>query len=344
MKNILITGASGFIGHHFIDHFLVNTDWMIYGISHNEVHRDRILNSKHYQNNKNRLVLISHDLNYPIDHSALQTRNYPYKYYNPWPNIDYIINLAGLSHVEDSINDPGPFVLNNIKCMINILEFARESKVEKFIHLSTDEIYGPMINMTPHKEWDSITPVNPYSGSKAAQEAIAISYWKTYGLPLIITNTMTVIGERQGPEKFLTKIINGILSNDTIKIHSKNGEPGKRSYLHARNVADAIMFILDNVEAPTALEQVRPERFNIVSDTAYSNLDFAQLISSIVAKRLIYELIDVDSVRPGQDQQYGLDGSKLHDLGYNFPIDFETSLKRSVEWIVSPENRRFLNI
>jgi len=333
-KTVLITGAGGFCGHHFVDHFLVNTDWDIIGVDswrHKGV-SERLTDSEHYQLHKDRVTILTHDLNSPFSDVFIDRLGH----------VDYIVNLASLSHVDTSIVDPVPFVQNNVNVVLHMLELARKIKPEKFIQFSTDEIYGPMYDGVPHPEWDVVVPSNPYSASKAAQESIAISYWRSYGVPLIITNMMNIIGERQDGEKFLPRIVNSVLNEEVLTIHADNDVPGSRFYLHVRNAADAIMFILRNVDAVLYPESRLPERFNLVGKTELDNLSFARMVAEILGKELKFEFMDVRFGRPGHDLRYGLDGSKLESLGYEYPVEFDESLKSTVAWMNKPENRKFI--
>jgi dTDP-glucose 4,6-dehydratase len=331
---VLITGLGGFCASHFMDHFLVNTDWDIIGIDswrHKGV-PERILTSKYYQENKDRVTIYTHDLNSPLSKVLIDKLK----------GVDYIVNLASMSHVDTSITDPVPFVQNNVNLVLNMLELAREIKPKKFIQFSTDEVYGPMLNGIPHPEWDPILPSNPYSASKAAQEAIAISYWRTYSVPLILTNTMNIIGEKQDGEKFLPKIVKNVKNGTTMTIHAQNGVAGSRFYLHARNAADAILFILKNVDLQMFPQFNEPVRLNVVGKTELNNLELAKMVANIMGKELKYEFVDVHTTRPGHDPRYGLDGTKLKELGYDYPVDFDESLKRTIEWMLLPENEKFL--
>jgi len=334
MKRLLLTGAGGFCGGHFVDHYLVNTDWELVCLD-SWAHKgipERILDSEHYQNNKERVTVFTHDLTAPISQVLIDRIGH----------IDYIVNLASLSHVDTSIDSPGPFIKNNVDLVINMLELARKIKPEKFIQFSTDEVYGPMLDDRPHPEWDPIIPSNPYSASKAAQEAIAISYWRTYSVPVIITNTMNIIGEKQDGEKYLPKIVRNVLDGTSLTVHAKDGVAGSRFYLHARNAADAVMFILNNITPPLFPDVNEPERFNVVSDNELNNLEFAKIVADLMGKELKYEFIDVHTVRPGHDPKYGLTGQKLKDAGYNYPVSFEASLRQTIDWMTKPENKRFI--
>ena len=351
-KRVLLTGAGGFVGAHFVDHFLVNTDWELVCVD-SWAHKgipERILDSEHYQNNKERVTVLTHDLNAPFNKVTIDRLG----------EIDYIVNLASLSHVDTSITDPVNFVKNNVNLALNMLELARDlwglrkegslnqpPEGKKFIQFSTDEVYGPMLENRPHQEWDPIIPSNPYSASKAAQEAIAISYWRTYAVPLIVTNTMNIIGEKQDGEKYLPKIVSSIITGKPLTVHGQKNADGKyvagsRFYLHARNAADAIMYILQNIDVPLFPHANEPERFNVVSDIELDNLDFAKMVAKLMGKELNYEFIDVHSVRPGHDPKYGLTGQKLKDAGYEYPVSFEDSLKSTIEWMQQPENKRFI--
>jgi len=333
-KRILITGVGGFIGSHFLSHVLVNTDWEVVGIDswrHKGI-SDRLTENEHYIKNKGRVTIFTHDLCAPIS-SILSDKI---------GKLDYIVNFASESHVDRSIAEPVPFVLNNVNLALNMFEYARQVKPTKFIQISTDEVYGPTHGDFTHKEWDSILPSNPYSASKACQENIAVGWWRTYNVPVIITNIMNTIGEMQDKEKFIPKIIKKVVSGEVVQIHSdpNTGEPGSRFWLHARNTADAILFILKNINPGTFPKEKKPQRFNIVGEKRISNLDIAIMISKIMNKDLKYELVDAHSSRPGHDPHYGLCGEKLLEHGYKFPVNLDDSMRKMVTWYMN--NPRWL--
>ena len=333
-KKVLVTGAGGFIGSHFLSHLLVNTDWNIVSIDswRHKGLSERIAESVHYQKNKNRVEVFTHDLNAPISSQLLHKIGY----------VDYIVNFASESHVDRSIYDPVPFVQNNVNIALNMLEYARLVEPSKFIQISTDEVYGATDGKITHKEWSAIIPSNPYSASKACQEALAISWWRTYGVPVILTNVMNTAGETQSSEKYIPMVIKKILAGEKVTVHydPKTGEPGSRFWLHARNTSDAILFMLNNVEAKLFPEIDRPERFNIVGEKQISNLGIAQMIADIMGEKLDYELVDAHSSRPGHDPHYALCGEKLKSYGYKFPVNLHDSLEKMVKWTL--ENRRWL--
>lgn len=324
-KRVLLTGAGGFVGSHTLIHFLHNTDWEIVVLDsfRHKGLTDRIRQMVHESHPEylDRLHVLVHDLRVPIS-KTLATH---------MGKIDYIVSMASESHVDRSIEEPRPFIENNVSLVLTLLEYAREYPVEKFLHVSTDEVYGAATDHD-HKEGEPHQPSNPYSASKAAQEDICRSYWRTYDLPIIITNTMNIIGELQDTEKFIPKVMQKVYNGEVMTIHaSKEGKPGSRYYLHARNQADALMFILQNVQPPRYGEGEMAQ-YNVVGEREIDNLEMAQLIAKFMDKELKYELVDFHSSRPGHDLRYALDGTKLKELGWTPPIPLEESLCRTVEW------------
>jgi dTDP-glucose 4,6-dehydratase len=244
MKKVLITGGAGFIAHHLIYFLLRNTNWNIISLdrldySGNLNRLDNIL-SKASKNEKSRVKVVFHDLKAEI---------------NPWikkelGDIDIILHLAAGSHVDRSIDYPLEFVLDNVVGTANILEYARfindNNGLERFIYFSTDEIFGPAPKGVNYKENDRYNSTNPYSASKAGGEELAVAYENTYNLPIFITHTMNVFGERQHPEKFIPMCIKKIRDGEKVTIHSDKTKtiPGTRHYIHAEDVAEAIYFLL----------------------------------------------------------------------------------------------------
>lgn len=334
-KKVLLTGAGGAIGVHTLAHIMHNTDWNVVatGSFTHKGYFDRITRvCRDHADWTERIQILVHDLMAPF--SAREIENLK--------DIDYVINLASLSDVYDSIENPAPFIKNNIDITLNMLELAREIKPETFIQFSTDEVYGPCdVNSDGHKEWDTILPSNPYAASKAAQEAIAIAYWRSYGVPVIITNTMNNFGEMQGPSKYTAMIQKKLEANETVTVHAAgDGQIGTRYYIHSRNASDAVLHILNNLpatlHAPGNID--RPDRYNVVGDKQVSNLELAQIIADLMGKDLQYELVDFHSEQPGHDLHYGLDDAKLKETGWVSPSSFEESMKNTIEWqIRNPE-------
>lgn len=324
-KRVLLTGASGFFGSHLLRHLMVNTDWEFICIC-SWKHKgtpERVENAINGLET-DRVTIITHDLESPLTDYTKKRLG----------KIDYILNIASNSHVNRSIDNPGEFILGNTALAYNMLELARELKPDIFLQFSTDEVYGVAPEGINHPEWASIVPSNPYSASKASQEAIAISYWRTYNVPVIITNTMNLFGETQDSEKYTAQLIKKVNAGEMVTVHGSEGNIGSRFYLHARNGADAVLFILKNLPPKKYNdgENMLPDRYNIVGDIEMNNLDLAKLVAKILDKELRYELTDFHKGRPGHDRRYALDGSKLKALGWNAPLDFETSLRNSINW------------
>lgn len=333
-KRLMITGGGGFCGAHAIMHFLHNTDWEIISVdSFRHMGKpDRIIDMMtSHPEYVDRLKVLTYDLTVPFTPQFKQKLGH----------IDYVVNMASLSHVDTSIKSPRDFVNNNVNLMLTMLEYVQENPVEKFLHISTDEVYGPAAVDYSHIEQDFHRPSNPYAASKAAQEDLGHAFWRTYGIPYIQTNTMNIIGEMQDPEKLVPRVIQSVVHGTAMPIFANKDKSaaGTRKYLHARNQADAILFILNNVY-PTKWPDVdEPPVFNVVGERELSNLEMAKLVASFIPdKELKYELVDVHSARPGHDLRYSLDGSKLERLGWTPPMSFEESLKSTVEWsLANPE-------
>jgi dTDP-glucose 4,6-dehydratase len=341
-KRVLLTGGCGFIGGHTVEHWLANTDWHIVvldGLRHTGNVR-RLSEAAGFD--PSRVTLLWHDLRAPI-YSELAEAIGP---------LDYIVNMASDSHVDRSITDPVPFVQNNVALALHMLEFARASRPEKFIQVGTDEIFGPAPDGVSHKEGDALRPSNPYSASKAAQEMIAYSYWRTYGVPVICTRTMNNFGERQNPEKFVPLVIRQVAAGEVVTIHAQplvigadpenpeHWRPGSRVWLHARNHGDALRFILENVEPEAyASGAVDPSRFNVAGEAEIDNLSMARLIARILGKPLRFRLVDFHGSRPGHDLRYSLDGSALRAAGWRQPMTMDQSFERMVRWVVENELR-----
>lgn len=349
MPTTLLTGAAGFAGHHCLEHLLAATDWDIVATDsfRHKGKSDRIAEViEHNPGWRARLRMVTHDLTAPFTPQTVR-RIGP---------VDYVIAMAAQSHVDRSIEDPVPFVANNVQVALSTLEYCREARPKAVIVVSTDEVYGPEPVTAdglpaPHREWSPILPSNPYSASKACQEAIAISYWRTYGVPVVIVNCMNLIGERQDPEKYLPMLIARIRDGLPVPVHGVPGHIGSRHYLHARNLADGIVFILRELRPavfpahipamerngqvqglPPWPEAERPDRYNIAGPDRVGNLELAQAVAGIIGRKLDYKLVDFHSARPGHDPHYGLDPAKLTRLGWVPPVPFGQSLQRTVNW------------
>lgn len=331
-KTVLLTGASGFIGHHCLKYFLESTEWFVICLDSFR-HKGTYSRLSEIDLPEDRCLILRHDLAVPMD-SVLENRILS------GGGLDFVVNMASDSAVERSVSDPGSCWRNNCELAYNMLEFARRTKPKAFFQISTDEVYGDCPEGYCHPEWDVVCPSNPYAASKAAQEALAISYFRTYDLPVIITNCMNVVGSRQDREKFLPKIISKIATDQTMEIYADfndSGSPsiGSRFYLHAQNHADAIVWLASRPASKYSEGAQRPDRYNIVGEVELNNLDLALMVAEIMGKKLKYRLVPSKSARPGYDRRYALDGSKIRSLGWNPPVNFREGLEKIVEWTLA---------
>ena len=340
MKRALITGVAGFIAHHLIGQILERTDWEIVSL-------DRL----DYSGNLNRL----HDLMLTFDpevrkrvkivHHDLKAELNPLVR-SEVGNVDYIIHLAAGSHVDRSIDYPMEFVMDNVVGSVNILEFARTQKnLERFVYFSTDEVFGPAPDGIKYKENDRYNSTNPYSATKAAAEEIAVAYENTYGLPIYITHTMNVFGERQHPEKFIPMCIKRARDGESVTIHSDSTKtiPGSRHYIHAEDVADAVLFLLDyEGEFEKTWGGAKCPKFNIVGSEELNNLDLATIIAEAQGKEFKYEMVDFHSSRPGHDLRYALDGDKMKKLGWQPAKSVRERIAEVTKWTL--DNKRWITL
>ena len=347
MKKVLITGGAGFIAHHLIYFLLKNTNWEIVSLdrldySGNLNRLDHIM-SELPESQRKRLKIVFHDLKSEI---------------NPWIKkeigiVDVILHLAAGSHVDRSIDYPMEFVLDNVVGTANILDFARfindKQKLERFIYFSTDEVFGPAPNKVKYKERDRYNSTNPYSATKAGGEELAVAYENSYKLPIFITHTMNVFGERQHPEKFIPKCIISARDGLSVEIHSNKNKTkaGSRHYIHASDVAEGCLFLIKNKNK--IIKKIKNDfggakcpKFNLVGPVELDNLQLAKLIAKSVGKKINYKMVDFHSSRPGHDLRYALDGNLMKRLGWKPKVSIEKRIHEVVNWTL--KNKRWLKL
>lgn len=329
-QTVLVTGGCGFIGHHFVEHVIKNTKWKIVVIdklSYASMGFKRI-NEKIFEDAiaEKRLKIYTWDLSEKLSVGMMKELN----------NVNIIVHMAAETHVDNSITDPELFVKNNVLSTLYILEYARTlQELNCFFYFSTDEVYGPALGDKLFKEDERHNPTNPYSASKSGAEQLCIAYYNTYKIPIIRINVMNAFGEKQHVEKFIPSTIKKILNNEKVIIHSYPDKlkSGTRFYIHARNIAAAVIFILENGKIG--------DSYNLTGEKEISNLELAQYIADVINKELIYEMVDFHSSRPGHDLRYGLDGNKMKEIGWIMPVNFEDSMKKTITWTL--ENIEWLN-
>lgn len=300
-KRVLISGASGFIGSGVLVYLLEHTDWDFVCVC-SWRHQGSPLNISPSP----RVKVVTHDLVGPLPDLG---------------EFEYMLHLASESHVDRSIQQPVQFIENNVSITLTMLEYARLHPPKVFIQFSTDEVFGAH----EHFEWDILLPSNPYAASKGAQELIAIAYYHTYKVPVVITNSNNIIGAHQHPEKFVPKLIDLVRRGESVSIHCYHGKPGQRFYNPVQNVADALLFIL---RQPYPVMSDRPPRFNLPGGEEVSNLEMAVRIANLLGTQLTYHYVDAESIRPGYDTFYPETDGLLTRLGWTPPYDLEQELQR----------------
>lgn len=317
MKNILVTGGCGFIGSNFINYYfdkntdvsIVNLDAMYYCASEFNV-KEEIRNSDRYHLVKGNLCsfdLLTHILS-----------NY---------KIDTIIHFAAQSHVQNSFEDSLQYTNDNVLGTHTLLETARRyGKIEKFIHISTDEVYGESMLMDDEEkknESSVLCPTNPYAATKAAAELIAKSYYFSFKMPIIITRGNNVYGPNQYPEKLIPRFIKLLKEDQPVTIQGDGSNV--RAFLHVLDVCGALECIIEKGQLG--------EIYNIGSDDhyEYTVLEIAQkLIQKIKNTDDFDKWITYIADRPFNDKRYYIINEKVKKLGWTINVDFERGLNELI--------------
>lgn len=304
---ILVTGGAGFIGSNFIIYILkkypsyeiVNLDALTYA--------GNLKNLKEVERNKNYRFLHGNILNKSdIEKSARE--------------CDVIINFAAESHVDNSIKNSSPFLQTNIIGTHNLLEYAKNNNIKKFIQISTDEVYGS-INEGLFTENSQINPSSPYSASKAAADHMVKAYHETWKLNVNITRCSNNFGPRQHKEKFIPTCITKLFKNELIPIYG-NGQ-NVRDWIYVDDHSRAIDLVLH--------KGISGEVYNIGGDCQMKNIDIASEILQCLGKKTKYLSFVED--RLGHDYRYAIDSTKIKtQLGWKLNKNFQSRLKDTIKW------------
>jgi dTDP-glucose 4,6-dehydratase len=309
MQSILVTGGAGFIASNFCRHML--SKYPDYNIL--------VLDALTYAGNMDNLKDMERNPRFMFFHGDIRDKEIVD---NVVRNVDAIINFAAESHVDRSITDPGGFVLTDVFGVYTLLEAARKFGIEKFVHISTDEVYGS-IPVGSFKEGDPLEPNSPYSSSKAGGELLARSYFVTYDLPVIVTRGSNNYGCYQYPEKLIPFFITNALDDQPLPVYGDGGQ-----------IRDWI-YVIDHCEGiDAALHNGKPgNAYNIGGGNERTNMEITKLILKLLDKpdSLIKHVTD----RPGHDRRYSLDCAKSKaELGWAPRYKFEDAMQETVRWYI----------
>ena len=315
---LLVTGCCGFIGSNFVNYYfeenkestIINLDAMYYCASENNINKN-IINSQRYHLVKGNLC--SFDL---ISH-VLQS----YK-------IDIVIHFAAQSHVQNSFDNALQYTNDNVVGTHTLLEACRKyGKIKKFIHISTDEVYGESMleeNEEKKHEGSVLCPTNPYAATKAAAELIAKSYYHSFNMPIIITRGNNVYGPNQYPEKLIPRFIQQLLQKTPVTIQGDG--TNVRAFLHVTDVCSALKLILEKGQIG--------EIYNIGSDDhqEYTVKEIAHLLIKKITGTIEYDKwITYIEDRPFNDKRYYISNQKVKELGWEIKKDFHTGLDELID-------------
>lgn len=305
---LLVTGGAGFIGSNFIRYMfdahpdveIINYDLLTYAGN---------LNNLKGIDTQSRYTFIKGDI---CDQSLINAtlKKFP---------VDAIVHFAAESHVDRSITDPSAFVKTNVLGTHTILEAARNHSVPKFIHISTDETYGSTMKGS-FKETDILSPSSPYSASKAGSDLLALSYFTTYHLPVMVTRCTNNFGPYQYPEKLIPLFITNLLEGKKVPVYGTG--KNVRDWIHVNDHCRAVEFLLD--------QGVPGEVYNIGGGHEKTNLEITDKILELLHKD--ESMVEYVTDRPGHDFRYSLDTSKLRKMGWKPRYSFDDALEETVTW------------
>ncbi|MCL6479190.1 MAG: dTDP-glucose 4,6-dehydratase [Peptococcaceae bacterium] len=314
--HVLVTGGAGFIGSNFIRYILENTNWQITNL-------DKLT----YAGNLENLADIRDNPRYNFVHGDIAD----YKIVNNLfrdNNFSAVINFAAESHVDRSIQDASPFIKTNIAGTQTLLDASLRNEVGKFLQISTDEVYGSLEDDGFFTEDTPLAPNSPYSASKASADLLCRSYFKTHGMPVLITRCSNNFGPYQFPEKLIPLVITNAMEDKPIPVYGTG-----------MNVRDWI-YVLDHCTAiKIVLEKGVPgEVYNIGGGAQIPNIELVKKILSIMDKP--ESLITYVKDRPGHDHRYAINPQKIKSrLGWDLKYNFEYALEKTVKWYM--DNREW---
>ncbi|OEH86736.1 dTDP-glucose 4,6-dehydratase [Desulfuribacillus stibiiarsenatis] len=326
--NILVTGGAGFIGSNFLNLFVPKYN------EYNFINIDNLTYASNLRNLRN-IENMSNYIFREIDISNQEELCKVFEQYKP----DCIVHFAAESHVDKSIIEPQQFVLTNIIGTFNLLELCRQYwttfEGKLFHHISTDEVYGSLGKTGLFTENTPYNPSSPYSASKASSDHLVKSYYKTYGLPVKVTNCSNNYGPYQFPEKLIPTIIMNALNGKPLKIYGDG--LNVRDWLYVEDHCKAIWTVME--------KGAIGETYNVGGNNEWTNKDIVIRICELLAEEIgvetneLQKLIEYIEDRPGHDRRYAIDSSKImNELGWMPVENFETGLLKTIRWYITNQS------
>jgi dTDP-glucose 4,6-dehydratase len=313
MKNILVTGGAGFIGSNFVQ-FMLNKypDYTI-------VNFDNLT----YAGNLENLHAIEHNPQYVFVKGDICNKDEVAKVFKKY-SIDSVVHFAAESHVDRSISGPAIFIQTNVVGTNVLLDVSRDNTIQKFLHVSTDEVYGSLGVTGYFTEETPLHSNSPYSASKASSDLLVLAYHHTFGFPGIVTRCSNNYGPFQFPEKLIPLIIANALNDKSLPVYG-NGS-NIRDWLYVQDHCSALDAVLHKGKCG--------EVYNIGGNNEWKNIDIVKLILKELGKP--ESLITYVKDRPGHDQRYAIDASKIQkELGWTPSYQFEQGIKETIQWYLN---------
>ncbi|MEX2158401.1 MAG: dTDP-glucose 4,6-dehydratase [Dehalococcoidia bacterium] len=306
MRTLLVTGGAGFIGSNFIRHVLAKYDYQI-------INLDKLT----YAGNLDNLIDVQDDVRYRFVHGDIcdATTVQPLV-----EEADAVVHFAAETHVDRSIEEPGAFIQTDVYGTYVLLEAARAAGIERFLHVSTDEVYGPSSPGHRLVETDPFHPRSPYAASKAGGELQCWAFIETYGMPIVIARPANNVGPRQHPEKAIPLFTTNALEDEPLPLYGEGLQV--RDRLYVEDHCEALDLLLHQGEVA--------EAYNISADNERPNIEVAETILDLLEKPK--SLIRFVEDRLGHDERYSMDSSKIRALGWQPTHDFDAVIQKTVDW------------
>lgn len=319
MKTVLVTGGCGFIGSHFIRLLLQQTDWRL-------INLDKLT----YAGSAETLADVTEGPRYRFVRGDIADRalvDELFRQERPWA----VVNFAAETHVDRSILDPAPFLHTNILGVQVVLEACRAHGAERFVQISTDEVYGDAEGHPACTEDSALAPSSPYAASKAAADLLCAAYWRTHRLPLVVVRSTNNYGPFQFPEKLIPLIIRNALAGEALPIYGDGLQ--RRDWLYVEDNVEAIFRVLRSGTPGST--------YNVATERERTNREVVETICRLLGElglRMddLLARITFTADRPGHDRRYALMASRIRqDLGWSPRVAFEEGLRQTVRWYLA---------